>query len=202
VRGRKKLTTSDGFGVEVWLKSYLSGGHRSANEVVEVGKLQGFSRRTLRRAKAQLGIKSDHRGGGSLWYWYDPKVEAPKVESADKLDILIHEVKEAKRLAQAPRVMTEDGPVVAPDLIEVDDLGYRKHGALPMSQATVQVTDVLREIKRLSNAGIDHSEVVTRIFEYAYPAAGLPESVLAAMLKANGIVVPPKKPKLSQDVVF
>ncbi len=202
MRGRKKLTTSDGLGVEAWLKSYLSGGHRAANEVTEVGKRLGFSYRTLCRAKTQGGIKSDHRGGGSLWYWYDPTVEQPEVKSEDKMDILIREFREAKRLAQAPRVMTEDGPVVAPDPDEVDDLGYRKHGALPLSQATVQVTDVLREIKRLSQAGTDHGEIVTRVFEYCYPAAGLSESTIATMLKANGIAVPRKGLKSTQDVVF
>jgi hypothetical protein len=95
--------------------------------------------------------------------------------------------------------MTDEGPIVAPDPNEVDDLGYKKHGALPSSQVTVKWMDVLSEFKRLSQAGISHEEITARIFALAYPASGMPESTIAAMLKANGILVPSRIPRKSES---
>jgi hypothetical protein len=86
--------------IEIWLRGLLSAGRRKADEVLTAGQNAGYPPRTLRRAKADLGIVSEK--GDGLWYWRDPNVIDKKPQTEDKLDVLLHEVKETQRLAQAP----------------------------------------------------------------------------------------------------
>lgn len=86
--------------IKIWLKGALSSGRRKADEVLIAGQNTGYPPRTLRRTKASLGIISEQ--SGEIWYWRDPAVTDLKVQTEDKLDILLHEVKETQRLAQAP----------------------------------------------------------------------------------------------------
>lgn len=55
--------------VEWWLSQYLANGPRLANEVIELGKADGFSRDRLNRAKDKLRIKSKREGFGGAWWW-------------------------------------------------------------------------------------------------------------------------------------
>jgi len=68
MRGRPK-NTYGGITVEQWLKSYLSGGSRSALEIKEVASQRGFGSRTVERAKSKLGI--DSQRVGHAWHWRD-----------------------------------------------------------------------------------------------------------------------------------
>ena len=84
----------------LWLKAYLSGGRRSASEIMAVGPQQGYSESTLRRIKTDLGITSEQ--SNEVWYWSDPAVQERKPENENKLDVLAHKVDELARLSQAP----------------------------------------------------------------------------------------------------
>src|SRR5690349_8904231 len=98
--------------IAIWLRGLLSAGRRKADEILTAGQNAGYPPRTLRRAKAALGIVSQQQG--EVWYWRDPAVVDPKGQTEDKLDILLHEVKETRRLAQAPvPVSTENAPQVS-----------------------------------------------------------------------------------------
>jgi hypothetical protein len=62
-----------------WLVGQLAGGPRRASELFDAAKAEGVCRRTLYRAKADLGIDS-HRAavaGAPGWYWYDPDAPWP-----------------------------------------------------------------------------------------------------------------------------
>jgi len=67
-RPRKQETAAE------WLIAFLrrGTGRQRASMIFTVGKLRGFSRRTLMRAKKELGIKSwPARGGWKLpRFWY------------------------------------------------------------------------------------------------------------------------------------
>ena len=50
-----------------WLKSLLSAGPKRASDVEQEAVAAGFSDRTLKRGKAELGVQSEKKGDG--WYW-------------------------------------------------------------------------------------------------------------------------------------
>jgi hypothetical protein len=113
VRTGRPKKSNDGLTVDLWLKAFLSGGRRKANDILRYGKLQGFSPKTLRRAKDQFGIDSEQEN--RVWYWSDPAVQEQKPETESKLDVLVHKVDELARLSQAPipvptPAVTKPGP--------------------------------------------------------------------------------------------
>lgn len=55
--------------VEWWLNQYLANGPMLANDIMEYGKIDGFSKDRLNRAKEKLGIKSKRDGFGGAWWW-------------------------------------------------------------------------------------------------------------------------------------
>lgn len=57
---------------EEWLKEKLAFGPRKATEIFEMGEQYGFSEPTIKRAKKNLGIKSEKRGFQGESYWELP----------------------------------------------------------------------------------------------------------------------------------
>ncbi len=117
-----------------WLQGLLAAGRRKAEDVLAAAKATGYSERTLRRVKAELGILSEQEG--EVWYWRDPAVAQPKAASDDKLDILIHEVKEATRLAM-PAVPVASVPVAGVEQKPIGILGRRSR-AIDIKDPEVQ----------------------------------------------------------------
>ena len=58
-------------GAKEWLQDFLSGGGKPVNEILEAAAEDGFSEKTIRRAKNELGIKSKRTG--EIWYWFLPQ---------------------------------------------------------------------------------------------------------------------------------
>lgn len=69
--------------VEEWLNKYLTNGPMLANDIMNFGKLDGFSRDRLNRAKDKLGIKSKRDGFGGAWWWLLDGQEIPRGEDDD-----------------------------------------------------------------------------------------------------------------------
>lgn len=69
--------------VEEWLSKYLTNGPMLANDIIDFGKLDGFSRDRLNRAKDKLGIKSKRDGFGGAWWWLLDGQEIPRGEDDD-----------------------------------------------------------------------------------------------------------------------
>jgi hypothetical protein len=185
-----------------WLKSYLSGGSRSANEIFAVGEQRGFGRTTLKKAKLELGtIGSKKTAAG--WMWMDSTVPDIKPESENKLDVLLHKMDEVQRKVEVPRIITEDGPTSSapPDLSEVDAEGYLLHCPVHMLSASISPIQVIKEINRVAKENHPHAEIVKHILQWAYPNAGMPESMLVKMLRANHVQVLPKV-KRTEDIEF
>lgn len=65
---------------EEWLRDFLAGGDRPANEGYGEGAKVGIARRTLERAKAKLGVRSRKRDDG--WRWTLPEDRQPHSEKA------------------------------------------------------------------------------------------------------------------------
>jgi len=65
--------------IEEWLMQFLADGQKTANEVKQAGKPQGFSERQLGRAADRLGVERKPGGFGKGWFWVLP---APASESA------------------------------------------------------------------------------------------------------------------------
>ena len=63
-----------------WLQTELASGPRNASELLVAAATAGIPERTLRRAKADLGIASQQsrHGNEPEWYWYDPSAPWPK----------------------------------------------------------------------------------------------------------------------------
>ena len=51
-----------------FLQNELAGGRVASNEVYERATAAGISKATLWRAKGELGVRAQKRGGGG-WYW-------------------------------------------------------------------------------------------------------------------------------------
>jgi hypothetical protein len=60
-----------------WLHEFLGAGPRLAREVVARARAEGFSRRTLERAKAAAGIRARKEAFGNAWVWEWPGVPRP-----------------------------------------------------------------------------------------------------------------------------
>jgi hypothetical protein len=62
---------NDSLGAEQWLQAFLANGKQSAKEIIESGRESGYSEKTLRRAKAALGVRSEkcQFDGASSWFW-------------------------------------------------------------------------------------------------------------------------------------
>jgi len=132
----------------VWLKAFLSGGHRMADDIVLRGAEQGFGSKTVKRAKAGLGFVSFRKG--TEWAWRNPAVierdlPDPKASLEDKL---LHKIDEFARLAQAPKASTSaevpagegrwspDVITEEPDVNQVDQYGF--HMASPLALGLIQ----------------------------------------------------------------
>jgi hypothetical protein len=66
-----------------FLRTILENGAMSAKDAIRKGDAAGFSDRTLKRAKAVIGIKAKRQGfgAGSTWVWELP----PKSANPEKL---------------------------------------------------------------------------------------------------------------------
>ena len=62
---------TDLLGSEKWLQAFLANGKQPAKEIIELGRECGYSEKTLRRAKAALGVRSEKGqfDGASIWFW-------------------------------------------------------------------------------------------------------------------------------------
>ena len=62
---------TDLLGSEKWLQAFLANGKQPAKEIVQQGRECGYSEKTLRRAKAALGVRSEKGqfDGASIWFW-------------------------------------------------------------------------------------------------------------------------------------
>jgi hypothetical protein len=192
MRGRPK-NTYGGVTVDQWLKSYLSGGSRSALEIKEVASLRGFGWRSVQTAKRKLGV--DSKRVGHAWHWRDGKVPDAKPKTEDKTDILLHKIEELTRLGQAPPKISVDGPIKI-DLTEVDEDGFltsnpKALGLLDIfDEPSVSTTDILQRLRAEIKSGRDHAEVARDFFEWAYPNSGYSESMLKGFLRSNRISIP------------
>jgi hypothetical protein len=68
---------------KTWLQEFLKGGEKKATDVIAESRAEKISKRTLDRAKADLGIKSRSEGfNPKVWFWRisEQKVEEEKVE--------------------------------------------------------------------------------------------------------------------------
>lgn len=54
---------------EEWLSDYLSTGPRTNDEVTNVGKMEGHSWASIRRASARLDVTKKNTGRGTPWIW-------------------------------------------------------------------------------------------------------------------------------------
>ncbi len=186
-----------------WLKAYLSGGRRPMKEIERVGRAQGFSLTTLRRAKTSLGFESCTMSfsGGYQWAWRDLSVierDAPDSKALLEEKVM-HRLDEIERLGQAPKPSTSaavpegDKPVLSDvetkdaDLNEVDEYGF--HTAPPQAlgllqgKTSINPVQIMTRARQLDNEGGDPKVNFIEVFQWAYPNAGLPESILATMLR-------------------
>ena len=188
-RGRPRARASGNLTVAQWLKSYLSGGPRAANEIFAVADAQELSERTVRTAKAGIpSIIAFKKGTG--WWWKDTTVAEPEKPQTAQ-EAILQGLEEVKRLTQVPRVVTSEGVVAAVGADAVDEYGFKK--ATPdISMASVSPLDIIARIKQLRDGGLEHDDIVRQIFQFAHPAAKLSESLIAQLLRSNGISVKPK----------
>lgn len=72
-----------------FLQKLLASGRVPQQFVIRESKKQGFSEKTLRRAKKDLGIKSLHEGQGrdTKWYWSLPEMDKPSPDVATPTDL-------------------------------------------------------------------------------------------------------------------
>jgi len=157
---------------------------------------RGYSKRTLANAKAKVGVVSIRVG--TKWAWRDPSVierEAP--ESKDEK--ILHKLDEIERLAQAPKASTtaaiSDGTKPTLEYVEtrdadlnaLDESGF--HTAPPKAlglavSGNVNPMQIMVKARELDETpGTDPRQNFITVFEWAYPAAGLSESIVASMLR-------------------
>jgi hypothetical protein len=57
-----------------WLRDLLADGRVASTEVLRLARREGIAKRTLHRAKSELGVKSECEGFGNekVWYWKLP----------------------------------------------------------------------------------------------------------------------------------
>jgi len=128
--------------IGIWLKGLLAAGRRKAEDVLAAANQTGYSERSLRSVKAELGIISEQEN--EVWYWRDPSIEQAKPASQDRLDILTHKVDEAIRLSK-PTVPIAPGAASlvwrsVPDQVEHKPIGIlgRKSRAIDIRDPEVQ----------------------------------------------------------------
>jgi hypothetical protein len=200
-RGRGRPQKRDD--ATVWLKGLLSGGCRPMKEIERIGLTQGFGIRTIRRAKARLGyeICPMKVGGRFVWGWRDPSVierSAPDAK-AELEEKLMHRLDTIERLAQEPKASTSavvpdgDRPVL-PD-VETEDADpneldkYGFHTAPPQAlgllhgKGSIKPMEIMKRARALEKEHQDPTTSFVKTFQWAYPAAGLSESLLANMLR-------------------
>jgi hypothetical protein len=188
-RGRGKPSNQPE--IERWLLNLLSAGSRQTNEIYQAGKLRGYSERTLDRVKANLKLKSVQKN--RAWFWQDPEVPE-QGKPVDKIDQVLQTLGEVKRLSHLPKVVTEEGVGVETDVEvkgQVDKLGYSKddpHTRFPH----MSPVEIMAQIRKLEKAGVDHTEIARQTLDWAYPAAGLSESLIVTMLENAFVTVPAK----------
>jgi hypothetical protein len=187
-----------------WLKAYLSGGRRPMKEIERVGMEQGYGLTTLRRAKTSLGFESCTMSfnGGYQWAWRNAAVIERDAQDSKTLleEKVMHRLDEIERLAQEPKVSTSaqavrPGDDYTPDntvrdipLDAVDEHGFliSSPSALGVLKgpATITVIQVQQRIRQLRDAdGADPNKSAQEIFAWAYPQVGLPESMIATMIR-------------------
>lgn len=68
-----------------WLRRELAGGARRAAELITGAAAAGITRRTLKRAKKDLGVESEQVGkdGTTEWLWSDPEAVAWPIRGND-----------------------------------------------------------------------------------------------------------------------
>ena len=178
--------------VENWLLNLLSGGSRQANEIFQAASLrgQGYSEKSLRNVKRTLEPRLRAFQKNRVWFWRDTTVPEIGTEPENFQEKLMHKLDEVARLTQVPRAVTDEG--IAPEIREqTDGLGYSLEKP-QMAVRAMSITDVIHRVRQLLAAGTDHDEIVRQIFGWAYPGAGFAESVLATLLKSNGVTVKSK----------
>jgi hypothetical protein len=68
-----------------FLQEFLDHGPLPTNEVIDAGKAHGIAPRTLERARKDMGVKSERRGGRrGRWYLRLVESEEKPAEAADK----------------------------------------------------------------------------------------------------------------------
>lgn len=94
-----------------FLQTYLENGALPANEVIDAGKAQGIARRTLERARRDLGIRSERRGGRKgTWYLrlLEPADDSDHEQGSDDDEPSVDET-----TSSSPTLAPTEVPVVA-----------------------------------------------------------------------------------------
>lgn len=81
-----------------WLKGYLADGSRPQADILKEAGDQEYSRGTLVRAKAAVGVESIRRG--QAWYWRDPDVDEPASSREDLAEAIFELTRAIKKLAK------------------------------------------------------------------------------------------------------
>jgi hypothetical protein len=139
-----------------WLKDYLSSGSRSESVVKEAANREGFSLRTVARAKASLGIESVRRG--SVYVWRDPDV-LEEVQGSLTLVAAIQELTRAVRQLAKSSAVTA---VITPN--EREDEPVMMEPALPTADPK-HLAETARELFRL---GKPLEAIKTELLEIAH----------------------------------
>ncbi|URN12501.1 AAA family ATPase [Streptomyces radiopugnans] len=99
-----------------WLIGYLTeqGGEAPAGDVIKAAERDGFSKRTVQRARAKAGVKSQKSGFGKGWVWVlsvtegaEETTKVPKVPAPGALAPSASSVSPSER--ESPNVTTADG---------------------------------------------------------------------------------------------
>jgi hypothetical protein len=205
---------------ETWLQAFLSGGRRLSKEIEIVGKRQGYGFTSLREAKKVLGVISEK--AGHLGYWRDPSVPEPseaKQAEDDKNGEILRELKDIKRLAQAPQAVAQipeldENEDIAPvdlteadrddlnrdkydpnrdDINAVDQEGFKIWNPIePSPDRKPSLPEIFRRLRGATKDKSLNDEVVALTFDWAYPNSGLSEVALVGLLRQCGFMVKPR----------
>lgn len=96
----------------------LHGGPRPPLEVIESGKARGFSERTVKRAKKELGVRSERVGFGKdgEWHWTLPGTRTPAIEGHGPVSDLApyEESRERRAVSHDPDPIEAHADTLAP----------------------------------------------------------------------------------------
>jgi putative DNA primase/helicase len=70
-----------------WLREILADGPIPSSEIFERGDVEGFSKRTLKRAASKLGIKPAKSGMSGGWSWSLPPKSAKTPEECQEKNL-------------------------------------------------------------------------------------------------------------------